>query len=94
LDYITNLVSEIVKDLRIISDRCSGQNRNHAVVKFPATLVANGRFNEVFQYFPVRGHFGRDFGIGKNVLHETSRVYTPEEYHKLIEQSSRKGSFQ
>jgi hypothetical protein len=33
---------------------CPGQNRNHTVVIFLATLVANVRFNKIFQYFSVR----------------------------------------
>jgi hypothetical protein len=53
-------------------------------------LAAIGRFNKIFKYFPIRGACGRDIGL---ILHKINRVYTPEEYCKLIEQSSRKGKF-
>jgi hypothetical protein len=60
---ITNHVSETVKELYIISDSCPGQN----IVIFLATLAANGRFNKIFQYFPIRGNSflpcDRDFGL-------------------------------
>jgi hypothetical protein len=75
LDYITNHVSESVKELHIFSDSCPGQNRNHTVVRFRATLAANGRFNKIFQYFPVRRPCDRDFGLTEKVLPKINAVY-------------------
>jgi hypothetical protein len=71
LDYITNHISERVKEL--ILSLCPPPPRpkqNHIVVRVFAMLAANGRFNKIFQYFPVRGHSSvpcdRDFGRIKN----------------------------
>jgi hypothetical protein len=64
LDYITNHISETVKETAyFFFDSCPGQKRNHTVVRFLAVLVANGRFNKNFQYFPVRGPCDRDFEL-------------------------------
>jgi hypothetical protein len=58
-DYITNYVSETVKESLISSDSCPGQNKSRTVVRFPETLDANGRLHKIFQYFrsedPVTG---------------------------------------
>jgi hypothetical protein len=48
-------VSENAKDLHITSDISPGQNRNHTVFRFLATLAANERVNKIFQHFPVTG---------------------------------------
>jgi hypothetical protein len=93
LDYTTNHVSETAKELRIISDSCPDQNRNHTAVRFLATLPANGRFNKIYQLFPVRITCDRDFGLIIKVINKINKVYTPEKYRKLIEQSSRKRKF-
>jgi hypothetical protein len=92
LVYTNDHASETVKEL-YNSDSCPGQNRNHVAARFLATLVANGQLNKIFQYFPVKGPCDRDSGLTEKVLHEIDMVNTPEEYHKLIEQSSRKGKF-
>jgi hypothetical protein len=72
LDYITNHVSETVKELQFESEICTGQMKNHTVIRFLTTLVANGRFNIIFQYHPVT-----DFELIKKVLHKIKKgVYT------------------
>jgi hypothetical protein len=90
---INNHVAETVEELHIISDICPGQRRNHTVVIFLATLAANGRFNKIFQYFPVRLPCDRNSGLIRNVIHKINRMCTPEKYRKLIEQSTREGKF-
>jgi hypothetical protein len=76
--WITLLTTylKMSKNCIFLSDSCPDQNRNHTVVIFLATLAANGRFNKIFQYFPVRGPCDRDFELIKKVLHEIDRVYT------------------
>jgi hypothetical protein len=89
LDYITNHVSETVKELFLFR-RLSWPNRNNAIVRILVTLAANGRFNKIFQYFPIRGPYTMGFGLLEKNLHKINRVYTAEKHSKLIQQSSRK----
>jgi uncharacterized Zn finger protein len=69
-DYITNHIPETVKELHISSDSCPDQKRNCSAVRFLAKFAADRRSNKIFQYFPVRGRYNRDFGIIKKVGHK------------------------
>jgi hypothetical protein len=48
-------------------------------------LAVNGKFNKIFQHFPVREPCDRDFGFIKGVLLQINTVYTPEDFCTLIE---------
>jgi hypothetical protein len=54
LDYSTNDMSETIREMHIFSGSCPGQTRNNTVIRFLATLAANGTFNKIFQYFSLR----------------------------------------
>jgi hypothetical protein len=56
MNGMSNHVHNTTKELYIVSDGCPGQNRNHTVVRFLATLTTNERFNKIFQYICVGGH--------------------------------------
>ncbi|KAG8308629.1 hypothetical protein J6590_105164 [Homalodisca vitripennis] len=51
------------------------------------------RFHEIQVFFPTRGHSflpcDRDFGVIKRVIRRHDRVYSPEQYNKMI-QSAKK----
>lgn len=82
-EYITKNIPQNCKELHIFSDNCPGQNKNNTVVRFLMTLVATGRFEKIFQYFPVCGHSflpcDRDFGVIKRKLKRIDHIYTPLE---------------
>ena len=90
-DYIQSYIPQNISNLRLFSDGCTGQNKNHTMVRYCAALVDTGRFKNVRQYFPVRGHSynpcDRDFGTIKRHLSKTDRVYEPMEYVTLIANS-------
>lgn len=48
----------------------------------------NGRFTEIHQYFPVRGHSflpcDRDCGLIKRIVRRRDRIFTPMEYVSII----------
>lgn len=91
-DYITNNVPRTAKELHLFSDATGGQNRNHTMIRFLMTLVSTGRFKKVIQYYPVRGHSflpcDRNFGVIKRHIKKCDRVYSPEEYAKMVVEAS------
>jgi hypothetical protein len=70
MELVSYDLSKTVKEMHIFSDSCLGQNINHTVVKFLATLAANGRFNKIFQYFPVRRSLTGMLGLLKKFCTE------------------------
>jgi hypothetical protein len=93
--YTTNHIPGTFSELRINSSSCPDQNRNHTIVRFLAKFAANGRSNKILQCFSVRGPCDRDFGFIKELYKKyiCPMVYIPEDYRKLIGQSSGKGKF-
>lgn len=83
-----------IKEVHIFSDGCPGQNRNNTVVRYLLALAGLGKFRNIFQYFPVRGHSflpcDRVFGVIKRKLKNIDRVYTVREYTEHILQSTKK----
>lgn len=83
-DCIFTKIPDSVKELHLFSDGCSGQNRNHTVVRFVLALQAGKRFKksiiifllaEICSFFVIR-----DFGTIKRNLRKYDRIYIPEEY--------------
>lgn len=97
MDYINNYADPGSKELRLFSDNCPGQNKNHTLVRFCMGLTQTGRFNKVQQYFPIRGHSflpcDRDFGAIKRYLKKFDRIYSVHQYTEKIIQSSQKNKF-
>lgn len=62
LDDVLNHVCETIK-LHTTSNSYRGQNRNCSVIRYLATLAANGRFIKIFQYSPVRETHDGDLGL-------------------------------
>lgn len=88
---------ETVTELRLFSDNCPGQNKNHCVVRFCMALVDTGRFKKVQQFFPIRGHSflpcDRDFGVIKRSLKKHDRIYNLHKYTEVIITSSLQRKF-
>ncbi|PSN53375.1 hypothetical protein C0J52_03822 [Blattella germanica] len=97
-DYINENVGQHVKHLYLFSDSCGGQNKNHAMVRFCLMLVAQGRFQFITHYFPIRGHSylpcDRDFSMVKRKIRKMDRIYLLKEYAELIIESSKKMNFE
>ena len=62
------------------------------MIRFCLALTDTGRFEQIFHYFPVRGHSylpnDRDFGTMKRMIRKHDRICTPDEYEGLCAQSS------
>lgn len=86
-DYLDTIPKQIT-ELHIFSDACGGQNRNHTIIRLLSALTMHGRFTEIHQYFPVRGHSflpcDRDFGLIKRIVRRRDRIFTPMEYISII----------
>ncbi|KAG8294673.1 pre-mRNA-processing factor 17 [Homalodisca vitripennis] len=79
-DYLKSIPPEYA-ELRLFSDNCSGQNKNHALNRFLLLLTDTGRFSKITMYFPVRGHFlpcDRDFATIKRHVKKFDRIYTDQ----------------
>ncbi|PSN46327.1 hypothetical protein C0J52_15201 [Blattella germanica] len=93
-DYLNTELNGRVTTLFLFSDNCGGQNKNHTIVRCCSALVENARFEEVHQYYPVRGHSffpcDRAFGIIKRALKRINRIYTIYQLTEIIVHSSNK----
>ncbi|PSN34606.1 hypothetical protein C0J52_22019 [Blattella germanica] len=94
MDFVTTCIPPEVQILHVFSDACGGQNRNHTLIRLFLSLTTCGRFQEIHQYFPVRGHSflpcDRDFAIIKKAVHHHDRIYTPLQYNELIKNAKKK----
>lgn len=86
--FIKNYLGSEVTELRLFSDNCPGQNKNHCLIRFCAALVETGRFGKIDQIFPIRGHSflpcDRDFAIIKRKLKRYDRIYDLHTYTEII----------
>lgn len=88
LHYLRN-VGTTHNDLVLISDGCSGQNKNHVMVYFLYYLVHGFKmFDSVTYLFPMRGHSylpnDQDFSLIELKKRKTHYVGTPEGWDKII----------
>ncbi|XP_063229450.1 uncharacterized protein LOC134534793 [Bacillus rossius redtenbacheri] len=95
-DYLNTVPPEI-KEIRIFSDNCSGQNKNHSLARLLLALTQTGRFNKIEQFFPIRGHSflpcDRDFPMIKRQLRKHDRLYSLREITELVIKSSNNNKF-
>lgn len=93
VDFLQQHIPKTAKELHIFSDACTGQNRNHTVLRALLGLSMSLKI-PIKQYFPVRGHSylpcDRTFGVIKRAMKKIDRVYTPEQYETLLKNSSDK----
>lgn len=96
MDYLENVTPEI-KEIRLFSDNCSGQNKNHTLARLLLALTETRRFDKIEQLFPVRGHSflpcDRDFAIIKRQLKKFDRIYSLREITENVIKSSRENKF-
>jgi hypothetical protein len=94
-DVICN-ESHGVTDLFLLSDACSGQNRNWTVVTFLMAIAMEMNI-KITHVFPVRGHSycecDRNFAVYSKQLKKVETVEVPEDYIKIIENSKKTNRF-
>lgn len=77
-EYIKAKVGPGIKHLDLFSDRCRGQNLNHAMIRFLFTLVYKGNFETITYHIPVRGHSflpcDREFGVIEKMKRKKTSV--------------------
>ncbi|CAH1100476.1 unnamed protein product [Psylliodes chrysocephalus] len=95
--YIKEYIPDSVRELHLFSDNCPGQNKNNTLIRMCLFLKDSGRFDDIQQYFPIRGHSflpcDRDFGNIKRKLKKVDRVYTIRQYIEIIASFSNKHKF-
>lgn len=86
--FIETKVGEQCDTLVLFSDGCTGQNRNHTMVRYLMTLVNSSRFKSVQQFFPTRGHSfmpcDRDFAKLGRLKKKKERAAVPGEWVELF----------
>lgn len=91
-----NVLPSSIKEVYVFSDACSGQNRNHLVTRLLLAMTMNGRFSQIHQYYPVRGHSflpcDRDFSVVKRQVKLFDRVYVPSQYIDMMKVARKTGS--
>lgn len=97
MDYIEKYVRKDIKELRLFSDNCPGQNKNHCVTRMCLALTDTGKFEKVQHFFPIRGHSflpcDRDFGVIKRNLRKFDRIYDVHKYTEIIITASAQNLF-
>ncbi|PSN43280.1 hypothetical protein C0J52_19993 [Blattella germanica] len=93
-DYLNTELNGRVTTLFLFSDNCGAQNKSNTIVRYCSALAENARFEEVQQYYPVRGHSflpcDRAFGIIKRAIKRIDRIYTVYQLTEIIVHSSNK----
>lgn len=96
-NFLENYVPKDITELRMFSDNCPGQNKNHCLIRLCAALVDSGRFKKIEQNFPIRGHSylpcDRDFALIKRNLKKYDRIYDLHEYTEIIVSSGCRNKF-
>lgn len=54
--YIENVLGPDIKILYLFSNNCYAQNKNHALVRYLATLCFTEKFDVIMNRFPEPGH--------------------------------------
>ncbi|XP_054287369.1 uncharacterized protein LOC129003147 [Macrosteles quadrilineatus] len=95
--YINDNVPANVDELYLYSDNCTGQNKNHTMIRFLQYLIDSGRFKKIVYRLPIRGHSylpcDRVFGVVKRKLRRCDRYYTVKEVTEMIISASVQGKF-
>lgn len=92
--YIENVLGPDIKILYLFSNNCYAQNKNHALVRYLATLCFTERFDVIMHRFPEPGHnfllCDRFLGIIEKKKRYIDRIFLPQEYMEIVKSSSRK----
>ncbi|KAJ4426861.1 hypothetical protein ANN_26660 [Periplaneta americana] len=92
LDYLQHYLPAHIEVVRLFSDNCVGQNKNHPLSRLLVALTDTKQLKIIQHFFPTRGHSylpcDRDFNIVKRRLEKTDRIYTVHQLTELIIESS------
>lgn len=90
--FIENKVGQQCDTLMLFSDGCTGQNRNHTMIRYLMTLVNTSRFKTVQHFFPTRGHSfmpcDRDFAKLGKLKKRTEKAAVPGDWVTLFSESN------
>ena len=82
------------RDVFLLSDGCTGQNRNWVVVSVLSALAKDEKMN-ITHVFPVRGHSycqcDRNFGLYSRAVKKMETVESVDDYLDIIRSSKKKG---
>lgn len=83
-----------VRELRIFSDSCFGQNRNMAMMSMLLSIAANHPLPLTVEYnFPIRGHSflpaDRVFGRVEQSIRRQYTILLPSDYSEILSQHGR-----
>lgn len=91
-NFINKHVGEQCETLMLLSDGCTGQNRNHTMVRYLMTLVNTSRFKTIYQYFPTRGHSfmpcDRDFAKLGRLKKNKEKAAVPADWIELFSEKN------
>lgn len=92
--FFNNHIKEDVTDIYMFSDNCSSQNKNYVLVQFLYTMLATtGRFKLILHRYPEPGHSflpcDRSFGAIEIQKKKYDKIYLPQEYSKIIENTNK-----
>nr|CAH7748233.1 unnamed protein product [Callosobruchus chinensis] len=97
LNYIENYIGPNVRELRLLSDNCPGQNKNHSLIRMCLALTDTGRFHKIEHFFPIRGHSflpcDRNFAVIKRNLRRFDRIYDMHNMTEIIITASAQNLF-
>ncbi|XP_072400529.1 uncharacterized protein [Diabrotica undecimpunctata] len=93
-DFINNYIDPQVTTLYVYSDNCAAQNKNSVLVHFWQSLLLHGRFKRIRHRYPEPGHSflpcDRSFALVEKEKRKKERVYLPEEWSRMIANTSKK----
>lgn len=97
MKYINDNIPPHVDELYLYSDNCTGQNKNHTMIRFLMSLTETGRFKKVLFRLPIRGHSylscDRDFGMIKKKMNKIDRYYSTKEVMEIFLTATQQGKF-
>lgn len=89
--YFSYIMERSVETVYLFSDNCSSQNKNFALTQFLYTISTKNMYGikQIIHRYPEPGHSflpcDRAFGIIEKRRRKLERVYLPETYKKLVQ---------
>lgn len=88
--YLSEIMDNLVDTVYIITDNCSSQNKNYALVQYLYTLVTENLFGlkTIVHRYPEPGHSflpcDRAFGLIEKRRRKLEHAFLPETYRELV----------
>lgn len=82
--YFENFVSNDIEELHLFCDNCGGQNKNQSMIRAVMAAVELKICKKIKLFFHYFLPCERSFGLIKRRMKKIDRVYTTEEYERVI----------